>query len=84
LGIALAAITPFAGFLLFGATRRRRFLAMLPILLLGLALSAAVAGCGGSSSASTPVPTPTGTSQVTVTATSGTVSKSTVIALTVQ
>jgi uncharacterized protein (TIGR03118 family) len=84
-GIAMAALTPFAALLLFGAAGRRRFLAMLPIVLLGLMVTAGVAGCGsGGSMGSGSLPTPTGTSQVTVTATSGAISKSTVIALTVQ
>jgi uncharacterized protein (TIGR03118 family) len=83
--IAVATLTPFAALLLFGAARRRRFLAMLPIVLLGLVVTAGVAGCsGGGSMGSGSLPTPTGTSQVTVMATSGMISKSTVIALTVQ
>jgi uncharacterized protein (TIGR03118 family) len=84
LEIAAATLTPFAALLLFGAVRRQRFLAMLPIVLLGL-VTAGVAGCGGGSSmGSGSLPTPTGTSQITVTATAGAISKSTVIALTVQ
>jgi uncharacterized protein (TIGR03118 family) len=85
LGIAVATITPFGALLVFGAARRRKFLAMLPVVLLGLVVIAGVAGCsGGGGGGSMTVPTPTGTSQVTVTATSGGISKSTVIALTVQ
>lgn len=87
LGIAFAAITPFGALLLFGAVRRRRLLAMIPLVLLGLAVTAGVVGCSGgsrSTGGSSSLPTPTGTSQVTVTATSGAISKTTVIALTVQ
>jgi hypothetical protein len=85
-GIAAAAITPLAALLLFGAfKRRRKFLALLPIVLVAAAVAVGVAGCGGSSSSATPTPTPTpgGTSHVTVTATSGAISKSAVITLTV-
>lgn len=85
LGIAMAAVMPFAGFFLFGAARRRRWPALVPMLLLGLAVTAGVAGCGGGSKTSLgTLPTPTGTSQVTVTAISGAVSQSTSISLTVQ
>ena len=83
-GIAAATAMPLAAFLLFGAVRRRRFLAMLPIVVLGLVVAAGVAGCSSKGGGSTAVPTPTGTSQVTVTATSGTISQTTVISLTVQ
>lgn len=84
--IATATLTPFAAMLLFGASRRRRFLAMLPIALLGMVVAAGVAGCGGSSmgNGSGSVPTPTGTSQITVTGTSGSISQMTQITLTVQ
>ena len=85
LRFAIATTMPLAACLLFGAARRRKFLAMLPIVLLGLVVTAGVAGCsGGGGGGSMTVPTPTGTSQVTVTATSGAVSKSAVITLTVQ
>ena len=84
-GIAAATMTPLAGFLLFSVARRRRFLALLPILLLGFVAAAGVVGCGGQGgNGSKPISTPTGTSQVTVTATSGAVTQNTVIALTVQ
>jgi uncharacterized protein (TIGR03118 family) len=86
MGIAAASLLPLAGLLLFGVSRRRRFLTMLPLVLLALVAAAGVAGCGGGGGgASTmPVPTPTGTSQVTVTATSGSISQTATIALTVQ
>jgi len=83
-GIALATITPLAGFVLFGAARRRRFLAMLPVVLFALVVAVGFAGCGGKGNGSMSVPTPTGTSQITVTATSGSISRATVISLTVQ
>ncbi len=86
MGIAMAAVMPFAGFLLFGAARRRRWPAVVPMLLLGLAVVAGIAGCGGGSKtiSTGPLPTPTGTSQVTVTGTSGAISQTTSISLTVQ
>ena len=86
MGIAMAAVMPFAGLFLFGAARRRRWPAMVPMVLLGLAVVAGVAGCGGGSKTLTtgPLPTPTGTSQVTVTGTSGAISQTTSISLTVQ
>jgi uncharacterized protein (TIGR03118 family) len=86
LGIAAAGMMPLAGLLLFGVARRRRFLAMLSVVLLGLVVGAGVVGCGGSSGSGggNPVSTPTGTSQVTITATSGSISQSTMISLTVQ
>jgi uncharacterized protein (TIGR03118 family) len=84
LGIAAATTMPLAAFVLLGAVGRRRFLAMLPIVLLGLGVAAGVAGCSSKGGGSTAVPTPTGTSQVTVTATSGMISQTTVISLTVQ
>ncbi len=83
-GIAAATAMPLAAFVLLGAVRRRRFLAMLPIVLLGLVVAAGVAGCSSKGGGPTAVPTPTGTSQVTVTATSGTISQTTAISLTVQ
>ncbi len=83
--IVVAAVAPLAGLFLLGIFKRRKYLALLPLLLLALVAVGGAAGCGGTSSnTGGSVPTPTGTSQVTVTATSGSLSQSTVITLTVQ
>ena len=83
--IAAAAITPLAALVLFCAVRRRdKFLMLLPIAIVAIFVATGMAGCGGNNSSSPPNRTPSGTSQVTITATSGTISKTTVIAFTVQ
>jgi uncharacterized protein (TIGR03118 family) len=84
-GIALALLLPFGSLAFF---RRRLPQSTSPLrlfLLLAIALApiALIAGCSSSSGTLAPS-TPVGTTQVTVTATAGTVTQSTVIALTVQ
>jgi hypothetical protein len=88
LGIAIASLLPLGSLVLFGGARKRRGLhGLLSLLVLGLIVSVGTTGCSGSSgTSSTPMPTPTplGTSQVSIVATAGTITRSTVIALTVQ
>jgi len=80
-GILLALLIPFGSML---AGRRRRQLMGLRVfgVIAGLVISTGfIVGCSNSSSAK---PTPAGMSNVTVTATSGSITQSTVVALTVQ
>ena len=79
-GIGFALLLPFGSLL---ALRRRKKFASLRILgavTVVLASAGLIAGCGSSGMA----PTPAGTSNVTITATSGSITQSTVVALTVQ
>jgi len=73
-------LLPFGS--LLALRRRQRFasLRILGALTVLLASAGLIAGCGSSGMA----PTPAGTSNVTITATSGSITQSTVVALTVQ
>ncbi len=76
-----AVLLPFGSLL---ALRRRRKFASLRILgvfVILLASAGLIEGCGSSGMAAT---SPTGTSNVTITATSGSITQTTVVALTVQ
>jgi apolipoprotein N-acyltransferase len=75
-----AMLLPFGSLLAF--RRRKKFagLRILGVLTLMLGAAGLIVGCGASGTA----PTPTGTSNVTISATSGSITQTTVVALTVQ
>jgi uncharacterized protein (TIGR03118 family) len=85
MAITLALLIPFGSLAFFRRrpTRNSGPLQLFLLLVIALAPIALIAGCSSSSGTLAPS-TPVGTTQVTVTATAGTVTQSTVIALTVQ
>lgn len=96
--LSMAALLPFAGFVMFGATRVSRRRLHIDAILLVLVAVIMIQGCGGGGSTIPPPPpqvgppTPTGgasnpptpTAAVTITGTSRTTTHSTIVSLTIQ